>query len=68
MKMKCDFTSCRCFHLDAEVLSLGYLADGKVNSFVYPLSLDSDDFTNARFEAIAVVSVNIERLPRYNLP
>jgi hypothetical protein len=54
--------------LDAEVLSLGYLADGKVNSFLCPLSLDSDDFTNARFYAIAAVSVNIKRLPRYNVP
>ena len=49
---------------DAKVLSLGYLADGKVNSFLFPLSLYSDNFTNARFDAIAVVSVNIKRLPR----
>jgi hypothetical protein len=55
-------------NLDAEVLSLGYLADGKFNSFLYPLSLDSDDFTNAKFDAIAVVSANIKRLPRYNVP
>jgi len=53
---------------DAEVLSLGYLADGRANSFLHPLSLDSDDFTNARFDAIASVSVNIKRLPRYNVP
>lgn len=53
---------------DAEVLSLGYLADGKVNTFLYPLTLDSDDFTNARFDAIAAVSVNIKRLLRYNVP
>ena len=50
--------------LDAEVLSLGYLADGKVNSFLYPLSTDSDDFKNARFDAITAVSVNIKRLQR----
>jgi hypothetical protein len=52
-------------NLDVEVLSL---ADGKVNSFLYPLSLDSDDFTNARFDAIAAVSMNIKHLPRYNVP
>jgi hypothetical protein len=51
-------------NLDAKVLCLGYLADGKVNSFLFPLSLYSDNFTNARFDAIAVVSVNIKRLPR----
>jgi hypothetical protein len=50
-------------NVDTEVLSLGYLADGKVNSFLYPLSLDSDDFTNARFDAIAAVSVSVKRLP-----
>jgi hypothetical protein len=55
-------------NLDAEVLSLGSPADGKVNSFLYPLSLDSDDFTNARFGAIAAVILNIKRLPRYNVP
>jgi len=51
-------------NLDAKFLSLDYLADGKVNTFLFPLSLYSDNLTNARFDAIAVVSVNIKRLPR----